>query len=840
MIIQNVFGDQDIMSRYTVLNIEDNEAARYAKTLSLQRAGYHVIEAKNGREALRLVKQVSPQLVVLNINLPDVDGFEICRRIKTDPSTGSIMVLQTSGPRVTSVDKIGSLEGGADGYLIEPAEPEELVAYVEALLRLYRREAENREQAVRLHALEELFRVTFEAARETILFCDRNGVIARASRMAEELAGHAVVGKRFEEAFPLEVDPGERFQLWAGTGERDCTVQSARADAEPYREVSFTRHDGKRVHALLSCGCVPAAAGAALLDRVITLTDITERKRTEQEAAEGKRILDAVMEFVPEGITIADAPDVTIRQISRYGLELTGKPRRVLEGASVGQHVEQWDIYCADGRTRPGNEDLPLTRATQRGELVRDEEWVLGNSAGQRIPILCSAGPIRDAAGKITGGIIAWRDITDRKRREEELAGALQRLSAHMDNSPLAIVEFDPQFRVIRWSKEAEHIFGWTAEEMVGRSIAEMRWIHEEDVQSVREISADLLSARRPSDLNVNRNYRKDGSVIDCEWYNSGIYDAQGRLISVLSQVLDITDRKRAEGQLRSFNAELEKRVERRTAALQEANATILKDFEERKRLQAQLQQAEKMKSIGMLAGGIAHDFNNILNVIKGYASLLQEHRCNGEDISDIVKIIDEAVDKGSSTVCELLTLASKTELELKSVDADAIINDMARLLTRTFPRDIEVSVKRGSDVPLATADQNHISQALLNLCVNARDAMPSGGRLTLATGVVHGHDLRERHLEAEDKIYVFIDVADTGKGMDDAVRSRIFEPFFTTKGPGKGTGLGLAMVYGIVKNHDGFIDVESEPQRGTKFRIYLPVAVGRAKTKQISYPDST
>jgi PAS domain S-box-containing protein len=401
---------------------------------------------------------------------------------------------------------------------------------------------------------------------------------------------------------------------------------------------------------------------------------------------------------VPEGITIADAPDVTIRRVSRYGRELTGKPYEAIEGISVERHVEQWDVYCADGRTRARGEDLPLTRATRRGELVRDEVWVLGNPAGQRIPVLCNAGPIRDAAGKITGGIIAWRDITERKLAEERL---------------------------------------------------------------------------------------------------------------------------------QSFNAELEERIRERTDALERAYATIFTQLEERKNLEAQLQQAEKMESIGLLAGGIAHDFSNILNIIKGYTWLLHAHRCNGEDISEISEVIDEAIERGSSTVHQLLTLASKTELELKPIDTNEMINDLARLIKRTFPNNIEISVKPGADVPAAMADRNHISQALLNLCVNARDAMPSGGRLTLATGVANGRDLRDRYIEVEHENYVFIEIADTGEGMDEGTRSRIFEPFFTTKGT-KGTGLGLSMVYGIVKNHHGLIDVESELQRGTKFRIYLPVAAAR------------
>jgi signal transduction histidine kinase len=297
---------------------------------------------------------------------------------------------------------------------------------------------------------------------------------------------------------------------------------------------------------------------------------------------------------------------------------------------------------------------------------------------------------------------------------------------------------------------------------------------------------------------------------------------ADPRIVITLT---DITARKHTEKQLRSFAAELEERVRQRTEALEQANATILRELAERESLQAQLQHAEKMESIGLLAGGIAHDFNNILNIIKSYTLLLEEHRYNGTDLREICKIFYDAVESGSSTVEQLLTLASRTELDLKPVNLNEVVEHLARLVGRTFQNGIEITLEPGSDIPEAMADQNHISQALLNLCVNARDAMPSGGRLTLRTGVITGQQLRKRHFEAEEGDYVFVQVEDTGQGIDESIRGRIFEPFFTTKGPGKGTGLGLSMVYGIVKNHNGFIDVDSELQRGTKFRIYLPRA---------------
>jgi two-component system, cell cycle sensor histidine kinase and response regulator CckA len=231
------------------------------------------------------------------------------------------------------------------------------------------------------------------------------------------------------------------------------------------------------------------------------------------------------------------------------------------------------------------------------------------------------------------------------------------------------------------------------------------------------------------------------------------------------------------------------------------------------------------MESIGTLAGGIAHDFNNILNIIKGYVSALGETPAADEHFAASLKVIDDAIERGTATVRQLLTLARKTEAHLAPTNANDTISELAKLLKQTFPKTINVSLQLDRRLPSMMADPSQIGQVLLNLCVNARDAMPSGGSLTLRTTLVHRRTVAERHADAVAPWYVCIEVVDTGVGMDAGVRSRIFEPFFTTKETGQGTGLGLSIVYAIVKNHQALIDVESQPGRGATFRLYLPIA---------------
>jgi len=260
---------------------------------------------------------------------------------------------------------------------------------------------------------------------------------------------------------------------------------------------------------------------------------------------------------------------------------------------------------------------------------------------------------------------------------------------------------------------------------------------------------------------------------------------------------------------------------------LEEAHAALLRDVEERKTLEEQLLHAQKMESLGVLAGGIAHDFNNILNIIQGYTFLLRAHIDHNQDAAESVNVIHETVQRGSTLVQQLLTLARKSSARFTSVNVNHLIQRLIRIIGETFPKTVELRFFSERDLPLVLADENQLELALLNLSVNARDAMVNGGILTFKTQSVDAAAFRQsiRTGEANEERYVSIEVSDTGGGMDERIRQRIFEPFFTTKELGRGTGLGLSVVYGIVTNHKGFIDVESKPGRGTSFRLYFPVS---------------
>jgi len=294
--------------------------------------------------------------------------------------------------------------------------------------------------------------------------------------------------------------------------------------------------------------------------------------------------------------------------------------------------------------------------------------------------------------------------------------------------------------------------------------------------------------------------------------------------LTIARQLAIGIEHKQAEEEILQLNQELERRVAERTNQLREANLVLLRDIEERKKLEAQLLQAQKMESIGTLAAGVAHDFNNILNIIQAYASTIDEHSVGKKEIQDSVRVINDTVGRGSAVVQQLLTVGRKdrsTDFEL--VNLNALIEGLLPLIQETFPKTIELSCVMEPDLPQIMADKNQIQQALLNLYVNARDAMPQGGRLTLKTQSVDGSAIQEFASEVAAR-YACIEVSDTGVGIAEIIRERIFEPFFTTKEKGQGTGLGLSVVYGIMKNHNGFVDVESKPMAGTVFRLYFRI----------------
>jgi PAS domain S-box-containing protein len=254
----------------------------------------------------------------------------------------------------------------------------------------------------------------------------------------------------------------------------------------------------------------------------------------------------------------------------------------------------------------------------------------------------------------------------------------------------------------------------------------------------------------------------------------------------------------------------------------------LREDISERKKLEHDLRQAHKMESLGTLAGGIAHDFNNLLAIINGYAEVCMLGSADPRLLQKGLREIRSAVQRATGLVRQILTFSRKAEASFAPVELNQLVRDLVAMLAETFPRTVTFNLELMEPLPPLRADQNQLQQIILNLCVNARDAMASGGIITVATSIHAGTEL-ERHEALPGSSYACLKVSDSGMGMSPEVRARIFEPFFTTKQGNQGTGLGLAVVYGIVVGHHGFIEVDSAPGAGATFSVYLPMSENTA-----------
>jgi PAS domain S-box-containing protein len=599
----------------TVLFVDDNDASRGSLSGYLREAGFAVLEAGTGDAALRLVNQ-RPQLVLLDINLPDLDGFEVCRRIKSDPFTASIPVLHLSGYSVSSSDRTHGLEGGADGYLVKPIDPEEVVAQMRALLRIRQAEESARRSAQQWQA-------TFDAVSDGVCVLDREGRVQRCNRA---LAG------RFGPP-----SPGCELRDW---------LTPALGDGLP-----------------------------------------------------------AVLGLLQPG---------------------------------------------------PHHEALELPARGRWFRVVVD--------------------PVRDAAGAWDGSVVLWTDITERKESDQALRASEGKYRSLFASNPQPMWVYDLRtLRFLAVNDAAVDHYGYSRAEFLAMTIRDLH-----PASDLPALLAHLEGPRPPLDRSGTwRHRRRDGSARDIE---------------VTSHTIEFEGRP--------------------------ARLVLVADVTEQRRLEEQLRQAQKMEAVGQLAGGIAHDFNNLLTAILGNAALL---RAEPAELNRL-DVIERAALRAAELTGNLLGFARVRPMRLVPTHLADVIRDTVVLLRPTLGPLIRLEAESFSALWAVKTDPGPMGQVLLNLCLNARDAMPQGGTLRVGAAnlTVTEADAR-RQLDARPGEFVRLSVIDTGHGMPPEVLKRIFEPFFTTKPVGQGTGLGLAMVYGIVKQLRGWVDCRSVVGRGTTFDIFLP-----------------
>ncbi|HTX36590.1 MAG TPA: response regulator [Bryobacteraceae bacterium] len=628
----------------TILNVDDNAALRYARTQVLRQAGYGVLEATTGEEAMAIVNDAHPALVLLDVNLPDISGFDVCRRIKRQPQAAGIPVLHISATAVEDKDLITGLQA-ADAYVIEPVQPEMLLAFVRALLR----GSELLRQWV----------AVFDALADGVALLSSEGAVLRCNS-------------------------------------------------------AFCRLLGKRIGEVL-----------------------------------GRKITDV----------IAGSPLAGIEHLFERSVET--------------HHTET--LECAFGeRTYRFSFHLATVR------------------------------------GNIAGAIYIVSDVTEERRAAREREEAFTLLRALTDSAPIGFAFFDRDMRYRLVNKELAKIDGVSVEAHIGSRpeniVPRMAdWIRLE-FQRVIDTGQPVLG-REWIEGSLD-----DPRTMRCwlrSWYP--VHSADGSLLGVGATVVETTELRRSE--------------------------------KARQDLERRMLDAQKLESVGLLAGGIAHDFNNLLTGILGNASLAKESAQPGSTLFHYLDEIVHASKRAAHLTKQMLAYSGKGQFILEEMDLSREIQEVVRLVQSSISKKISVIFDLSHELPPVRADKGEIQQVIMNLVVNAAEAIgDSAGLLIIRNGIrdLAAEQIREVH-PGNDIVpgrYAYIEITDSGCGMNEQTRLRIFDPFFTTKFTGR--GLGLAAVGGIVRGHKGGIQVKSSPGKGSTFVVYLPAGDENARKLPAEIPQET
>ena len=547
---------------------------------------------------------------------------------------------------------------------------------------------------------------------------------------------------------------------------------------EPYEHLA-QRNDGSTLLVEARAKSLPYNGHKV---RVTAIRDITDRQRAEESLRASEQKYRTLFESANDAMFIFDPATEIVLEANSKALETYGFSREEFIGLSLKSIT--MDAVRGEHEVR---------RILELGSL-KNYETVHFRKDGTSAHFLVNSSVI-DYKG-VRAILSISRDITDRMQADE----ILRLQSAALQTAANAIVITDRAGVITYVNSAFTRITGYTTEEALGNTPKILK-SGEQPPEFYENLWATINAGNVWRGELVNK--RKDGSFYSEEMTITPVQNEQKEITHFIAIKNDITDRKR---------------------------------------LQEQLVQAQKMEGIGTLAGGIAHDFNNILGIILGHVSLIPRSKNDPLLVSNSVDTITKAVQRGAGLVRQILTFARKTEIERKSVNVNALIVELTKMFQQTFPKTIEIVTDLDQSIPLVAMDQTQFQQAIMNLCINGRDAMEESSELQLPRGVltirttrVSKLQIRLKFTDASDSEYICVEVRDTGVGMNESTKQKIFEPFYTTKELGKGTGLGLAVVYGVVKGHHGFIDVESERGKGTTFSLYLPSSSGQVAISERS-----
>ena len=513
--------------------------------------------------------------------------------------------------------------------------------------------------------------------------------------------------------------------------------------------------------------------------------EVTTRAQAEERLRRSQEMLGSILRAIPDVIYRLDSMGRIVfisEAVRRYGYEpedLCGRNVLDLVHPDDRERVRYGMHERRTGSRRTKNLEVRLF--VKRGSGASEDGKSEGSTEEERVFLVEAEGVFeseRGGKGMLLGTQGIARDISDYKKAEEALHRRGQALEQSVDGIIITGLDGTMQFVNKAWAS----MHGYEAKELVGQ-----HWrVFFTEEQLEGEVVQFLEAAGQPGGCKDDISHvRKDGSAFPTRMSTTALRNDADSIVGLVWSARDITDELRLEGQLR---------------------------------------QAQKLEAIGHLAGGVAHDFNNLLQGILGYGDMAMQELPSDSPAYESIEEVMKAADRATTLIRQLLTFSRREKLEARHVDLNRIISDLMKMIQRVIGEHIELRIAPGHKLGVVFADPGQLEQILMNLCVNARDAMPQGGQIQIETSVARlDRRFCQRHPWARPGEYVLLSVTDNGEGMSPEVRERIFEPFFTTKEAGKGTGLGLATVYGIVTQSGGLIQVESESGKGTCFRIYMP-----------------
>ena len=672
-------------------------------------------------------------------------------------------------PMIQGVRVFGALAVYADYSEAFHAEEVGLLSEVAADLAFALDSIEHETKRRQAESRLRLVSTALESAANATAITDREGVIMWANPAFSQLTGYSLEELRGRKPSLLKSgahDAAFYRQLWD-------TILAGRVWRS---EMVNRRKDGCLYTEENTITPVPNEGGE-ITHFVAVKQDVTEKRRAEAALRQGEEEFRAIFEVASIGMAQADPGTGQWLRVNRKMCAITGYSADEL----LQLHVP--DITHPEDRQR----DWELFQGVVRGEASEyrhEKRYVRKDASVAWVNVNMTV--VRDAAGQSRRTMATIEDITERKRAETALRESEERFRALFELAPDGIYLSDLQGRFVDGNKAAEQLVGYAREELIGKSF----------------LTLNLLSE---SDL------RRAAAALAC--------NAQGEATGPEEYVLTRKDGRQVSLEIRTFPVNIQ----------QQALALgVARDITERKQLEAQFRQAQKMEAIGQLAGGVAHDFNNLLAVMRGNADLLlMDAEQNPPQTNECLKHIAAAAERAASLTRQLLIFSRKQAIQSEPLALNGLVQNLAKMLKRVIREDIRLECRYADQLPFVQADPGMLEQALLNLVVNARDAMPRGGQLLIATeGVRFDATCAHTLPDARAGEFVGLSVSDTGTGIAPEHLQRIFEPFFTTKEPGKGTGLGLATVYGIVKQHQGWVEVASRVGEGTTFKIFLPAVL--------------